>query len=188
MIQFETKPENRRLFIALEVPGEWKEVICSRQKRFPFGRWTRREQIHLTLRFLGDVCEDKIPELEAYCREIKHPSGPVPFSAEEIGVFPNQRRATSLHIRLAPDESLLKLKKELDGGLRRILGMEAEESYIPHITIMRMHHPASAAELEQLFEWGRGLELPRVNAGMLTLFHSHFTDRLNYTPLANAML
>lgn len=187
-MQFQTKPGMMRLFIALEVPDEWKDAICRNQVRFSFGRWTPREQIHLTVRFLGDVSSGKTEELVNCFRVAKRFAGSVPFIFDGIGMFPNQKNARSMHIRLAPAETMLSLKRNLDDDLQKISGIPSENRFIPHITIMRMRHGLSKPDCEHLAEWGLNLKLPETKANRLTLFRSYFENRLIHEPLADIIL
>ena len=83
-----------RLFIALPVPAAVKEELRRLQVelrgRLPNGpaRWTRPEQIHLTLKFLGDVSADRVTEIEKAVRTACAAFAPMPLRAERIGFFP----------------------------------------------------------------------------------------------------
>jgi 2'-5' RNA ligase len=65
-----------RTFIAVEIPEEIKEEILEIQKQLPElkVKFTEREKLHITLKFLGEINEDKIEEVKKRLREIKYKS------------------------------------------------------------------------------------------------------------------
>lgn len=187
MSHFGSKPKLIRLFIALDIPDEWKDEVCRKQIEFPGGSWITPDKIHLTVRFLGNTSIGNSVLLKDYCSVGERFTGPIPLVSEGIGFFPNQHRVRSLHIRVKLNEPLQALKKELDQDLRQILGVIPEEYFVPHITVMRMHRPVSEPELEQLHEWGKTLELPDTRSTTLTLYHSYYESRMIHAPLARVV-
>ena len=91
------KSEMFRLFIALPVPDAIKAEleILQRQLREQLPRdcmrWTRPEQIHLTLKFLGYVSSDKLEDLSGAVAEACRAFAPLHLRAERIGFFPQIR-------------------------------------------------------------------------------------------------
>ena len=87
-----------RAFIAIDLPPAVKtaleDVAATLAGRVPQGaaRWVRPEQMHLTLRFLGDTPADRLPALYAALDALA--AGRVPFTLHltEVGCFPNTRR------------------------------------------------------------------------------------------------
>ena len=88
-----------RLFIALAVPPEVREEIGRAQGRLqrhsPPGaiRWTRPDQFHVTLKFLGDVPAEQVAALEKSVGPICAAFPPLPLSARGMGFFPSDTPA-----------------------------------------------------------------------------------------------
>jgi RNA 2',3'-cyclic 3'-phosphodiesterase len=84
-----------RLFVAISPPDEVKEEIEKVQremrKELPgnFMRWTKREQFHLTLKFLGNVAEARVAELSEALREACQPFKALRLRAQGVGIFPD---------------------------------------------------------------------------------------------------
>jgi 2'-5' RNA ligase len=86
-----------RLFLAISLPDSVKDEIekAQRQLRVAFPgklvRWTKREQFHLTLKFLGNVRESRVSGLISALRETCMPLSELQLRAEGIGFFPDAR-------------------------------------------------------------------------------------------------
>src|SRR5205809_984446 len=91
-------PETFRLFIAISVPDKVKDEIEKAQnelrRALPGGsvRWTKREQFHLTLKFLGNVEAPRVEELTESLRRGLEGFAALRLKAEQIGFFPDARR------------------------------------------------------------------------------------------------
>jgi 2'-5' RNA ligase len=92
-----TRPEHLRLFVSIEVPDSVKDEIETAQqelrRRLPQTQasWTRREQFHLTLVFLGNVDAQRVPELTQALNSAIQAFPPLQLRAEQLGFFPNAR-------------------------------------------------------------------------------------------------
>lgn len=124
-----------RCFIALELNEEFKNEIKKiqellRKKNLFNGKFTEIENLHLTLKFLGEIEDDKVEEVKKKLGEIKLES----FIAEagEIGVFSeNFIKIIWIHLKGAE-----KLQKEIDKKLKSLF--EPEARFMSHITIVRV--------------------------------------------------
>src|ERR1035441_6027074 len=92
-----TDIERFRLFIAVTIPEEVKAKIAEAQAELRRAlpersvRWTKREQFHLTLRFLGNVDALRVEALEETLRAACRGFSPLPVRAPGAGVFPAPR-------------------------------------------------------------------------------------------------
>lgn len=102
-----------RLFVAIVLPENIKEEIEKARKRFRAAspgnaiRWTRREQFHLTLKFLGNVAESRAAALTEALREVGRRFAAMNLRAERIGFFPNARRPRVLWVGVNDDKGVL---------------------------------------------------------------------------------
>jgi len=126
-----------RLFIAVDLPAELRPVIARLCQGIGGARWTRPEQVHITLRFLGDTAEDRLAALRAGLREVCTPRFEIALRG--TGVFPPpsaRKPARVLWLGLEPPESLRALKDTVDG----VLGPDpetAKRGFSPHLTLAR---------------------------------------------------
>lgn len=137
-----------RVFVAVFPPPELREEVLARARHLSLRgrvRWSRPENVHLTLKFLGNVREEVLTGLCAALKEVckRH----VAFDAglAGFGAFPSARRAQILWagIGVGSDE-LRSLATDLDAALAP-LGFEREKRpYTPHLTLGRARgQPAS---------------------------------------------
>jgi 2'-5' RNA ligase len=135
----------RRLFITLDVPAAVRDALtalCSDD--LDGARWTKPEQLHCTLRFLGDTPEEQIPEIEAALAALDTPP-PLDLRLDGLTAFPSRRRPRVLVARIPPDDDLLALQQRIENAMQR-LGFEAESRrFRPHITVARLKRADAGA-------------------------------------------
>jgi 2'-5' RNA ligase len=131
--------KKHRCFIAFNLPKEFiteikrlQELI--REKKFFTGKFTEPENIHLTMKFLGEIDEKKIPEVKKKLESIKMKRFDMRLG--ELGIF-SKRMIRILWIKLEGAD-VLKLQKEIDMALEGMF--EEEERFMSHITIARIKH------------------------------------------------
>ena len=124
-----------RCFISIDMPQEIEHEVKKIQKKLPEfkGKLTEFENLHLTLKFLGDgITEEKIEEIKKRLRDIEMEKFEV--SIDEIGVFTEEHiKIIWLHL---DSDNLLKLQKEIDDRLQDLFG--PEERFMSHVTIARV--------------------------------------------------
>ncbi len=121
-----------RTFIAIDIPEEIKKEIVKVQEQLPEfkGKLTERENLHLTLKFLGEVDEKKAEEIKLRLREIK--SKKIESEIDSIGIF-SEEFIKIIWLHMANCE---KLQKEIDNGLKELF--EKEKRFMGHLTIARV--------------------------------------------------
>lgn len=131
-----TPPTRLRLFFAC-----WPSAALQQQlhrlgrelQRQVGGRPTRRDNIHLTLAFLGDVAPDRLPVLQQLAGEIVAPVFALPL--QRLGCWPDGGVGW-----LAPDEvpeGLLQLVQQLNEALQQAGFRTEKRRYRPHVTLLR---------------------------------------------------
>lgn len=136
-----------RCFIALEMPREAINYIRELQKQIEkknlfTGKFTEAENLHLTLKFLGEIGEEKIKEVKERLKEVKMQS----FEAclGDIGVF-SSKYSSYVRVIWLKLENCDKLQKQIDEKLKEIF--QPEERFMSHITIARVKHVSNRKEL-----------------------------------------
>ncbi len=121
-----------RCFISIEIPDKIKKQIIQIQNKLPSfkGKITESENLHLTLKFLGEVNEDKINEIRKKLSEIKFKKFEV--ETDSMGVFSeNFIRIIWLHLA-----GCNKFQEEIDESLLGLFKKEAR--FMSHLTIARV--------------------------------------------------
>lgn len=151
------KRDTIRAFIALELPQEIKQAIAdyvTPLRALDKGvSWTKAENVHLTLKFLGDTPKQQIEKVAAALREICASFAPIAAEIAGAGVFPNEHRPRVLWIGMKESSGkLAELAQRIESECRR-LGFEKEErAFTPHLTIGRVKEGKAANVVKALRE------------------------------------
>jgi len=133
-----------RLFLAIDLSEEAKQSI-ERVKEGLKGikgvKPVDKENIHLTLKFLGEVSNNKAEEIVKALSQVKFK--PFSISISKTGVFPNENRIQVLWIDAMPAEPLIELKKQIDAALPRF---KDDHPFKNHITFARIKYIANDAD------------------------------------------
>ncbi len=186
-----------RAFIAIDFPDsihmKLDEVIqMLRVKNAGTVRWVPAQNIHLTLKFLGDISP---ANLEMLCKilaaEASHHD---PFSVQVggIGAFPSVRRPRVVWVGVQSDAALDALQHGVESEIRRLGYAPEERPFSPHLTLGRVGHNASPDQVRllsnMLVEMNVG-NLGTVAVNKVTVFRSDLNpDGAVYTPLFSSSL
>jgi len=135
-------PGMLRAFVAVEMPGPVRkalEDVQSSLKQLKIrARWVRAENIHLTLKFLGNIPAGHVPSISDVLRVVAQAHGRFSLSAAGVGVFPDTRRPKVIWVGLTgrPD-ALTPLQQDLDERLAALGFPRAEKPFRAHLTIGR---------------------------------------------------
>jgi 2'-5' RNA ligase len=137
-------PGMLRAFVAVEMPGPMRkalEEVQSSLKQLKIrARWVRPENIHLTLKFLGNIPAGHVPSIGDVLRVVARAHGRFSLAAAGVGVFPDIRRPKVIWVGLTgrPD-ALTPLQQDLDGRLAALGFPRAEKPFRGHLTIGRFN-------------------------------------------------
>ncbi|MFO7559344.1 MAG: RNA 2',3'-cyclic phosphodiesterase [Desulfobacterales bacterium] len=132
-----------RAFIAFKlpdrIPGFIREIQKKLKQRGIKLKWVLPENVHLTLKFLGDIPCDRIDSIETAIKVSAEGMRPISLLAGSIGVFPNASRPRVVWIGIDGEIGILAgFQKKLDENLAH-LGFQAEtRTYKGHLTIGRV--------------------------------------------------
>ncbi|SIR52823.1 2'-5' RNA ligase [Haladaptatus litoreus] len=144
-----------RLFVSIDLPDSLAEGVAGVQDRFRDAEglsFTDPRQAHLTLKFLGDVDEDRIPAIEKTLESAVESDvnfGPFSATVGGLGVFPSLDYISVVWLGVEKGGEEMRLLHDAVESRVYELGFEPEEDdFVPHITIARMQH-AGGKELVQ---------------------------------------
>ena len=136
--------EQIRSFIAVELPGELKQALARLQEKLKSAgsvpvKWVAPENIHLTLKFLGDINPGITGKITLELEKAARDTHPFDIQVSGLGVFPDMNRVQVIWIGLAGElEKLGRLQKHIEANLIP-LGFPAERRpFTPHLTIARV--------------------------------------------------
>lgn len=157
-----------RLFVAIRPPPSVREQLLDLMEGAPGARWQDDEQLHLTLRFIGEVDARVADDVVAALGTIRHP--PFEIALEGIGQFGSRGRVNALWAGVRPHDQLAHLHRKVDQAMVRA-GLEPERrAYLPHITLARFGR--DAGPLERYLASHAGLSSPAFAVEHFVLFES----------------
>jgi len=187
----ESSIERLRLFVAIPVPDAVREkMICVQNELQPLAphgavRWTKPEQFHLTLRFLGNVASGRVADLQNSIRAACAGVPALPLRALGVGFFPSARAPRVVWIGVNDDDHhLLGLQRKIEGAVKPFTMEAGTEHFAGHLTLGRFKRSrgleirnlaSRAKEMEQLTfgEWtAETVELVRSELSKIGTTHS----------------
>jgi RNA 2',3'-cyclic 3'-phosphodiesterase len=148
-----------RVFIALEIPADIQQELGDLQKllRSVDARitWTAPVNIHLTLKFLGEISDKSLDDVIESCKHAVHRVSPFALALEGVGVFPNRRQPRVLWVGLKGEVTRLTGLASLLNDALAVKGFAPDSKPLrPHLTLGRIK---SAERIDEVLSLGRNL-------------------------------
>jgi RNA 2',3'-cyclic 3'-phosphodiesterase len=144
-----------RAFIAVEIPAEiqhniYKQTASVRKGLETLVRWVPVENMHLTLKFLGDVSPSNV---EFLMQMLRNEAANIPcfnIQLTGLGSFPNLKRPRVIYIGIQAPAALDMLQREIESASRR-LGYESEERpFSAHLTLGRVKQNVTSSDQQTI--------------------------------------
>ena len=157
-----------RIFVALDIPEEVRAALGALVARLrPVSRavrWTRIEGVHLTLKFIGEVQQEKVEAIEASLAKIRFPH-PIEIKFRGVGFFPNERRPSVFWAGVKVGEELSALASAVETSLQPLGIAREQRAFSPHLTLARfksidgsgLNHLREAITAVGTLEFGAGI-------------------------------
>lgn len=147
-------------------------------------RWARSEGYHVTLRFLGNVASEELPELGERLTDAVQSTAPFALSLGAPHLFPKGRRARVVALALAPEEPLMELAARVEQAVVAS-GFDPEaRGFRAHLTLGRIRNRRVPA-----LEGAAAPTAPCWNVSEVVLYRSDLArDGARYTPLTRCPL
>jgi 2'-5' RNA ligase len=137
-----------RIFVALDIPAEVRtrltEYMEGARALAPDARWARVEGLHVTLKFVGEISDARVPEMKNALASVKAAPFAVRFGG--VGFFPNARGARVFWAGVEGGDELSRLASAVDAALAKLGIAREEKPFHPHLTLAR----AGARPLREL--------------------------------------
>lgn len=158
-----------RLFVALELPEPVRQRLADLGHGVPGARWTPTDNMHLTLRFIGEVEEEVGDDIDDALDSVRASGFDLAF--DRVDSFGSKERARSIWAGIIANPALNHLQGKIESTLVRA-GLPPEgRKFVPHVTLARLRsaHPAHLADY--LSDHGR-IDIEPVKVCAFTLFSS----------------
>ena len=155
-----------RAFIAIELPGTVRRGLWEIGRSLQSGpsrsiKWVPESNMHLTLKFLGDVPVSQVPEISSTMQNTARSIRPLTLHVTGLGTFPGQSRPRVIWAGLGGDtETLVLLATAIDAALSGLGYPRETRPFTPHLTLARVRPEAPAAETRSLGDAIQSARLP----------------------------
>jgi 2'-5' RNA ligase len=165
-----------RTFAAIDLDPEIKrslqDLILKLKRTGADVRWVGSQGMHLTLKFLGEVGEDRVPAIEGVLRGAAGASSSFPLVLQGTGTFPGGKSPRIIWAGFKEEPALIALQMAVEDGLEREGFPREERAFHPHLTFGRVKSPSGIREALLELEKYRGALFGEMTARRLTLFES----------------
>jgi len=125
-----------RLFVALPLPEDLQDRLAALAEPLPGVRWLPPENLHVTLRFIGDVEGHQAREIDAELARVEMPA--FPAAMRGIECHGNGGKARMLWVGIESDGALATLQGRVEAALRRAGFPSEGRKFRPHVTLARI--------------------------------------------------
>jgi 2'-5' RNA ligase len=145
-----------RVFIAVEIPSSIRQAIHDQTEslRAALGRdlvrWVPAENMHLTLKFIGDVSPASVDTLAQMLTAETETCAPFSLTVGGLGSFPTPRRARVIWIGIHAPAVLTSLQRGLESAAARFGYEEEARPFSPHLTLGRVRQPIGASDQQKV--------------------------------------
>jgi len=142
-----------RLFIAVEPSKEVKDYLYNLENnlksKLPASvRWVSKKNLHLTLKFLGEISESKLEKLKETLSEIQFK--PFELSLEKLGYFGTSKEIYTLWLKVIPELELTRLAQLVDS--ETLTFSSSDQKFTSHLTLGRVNKLKNMQEFKSVIE------------------------------------
>ena len=131
-----------RLFVGVPLPAEVRQSLASLCSGVPGARWVDADNMHITLRFIGEADAIQAEDIDAALGDVREPAFGLALGG--VGCFDSGRKVRSVWAGVARSDGLLHLRDKVESAIVRA-GFEPEHrKFRPHVTLARFKNTPSA--------------------------------------------
>jgi 2'-5' RNA ligase len=147
--------------------------------------WVKQGNIHLTLKFLGDIQTNQIESINSTLQNIAESHSPFDISLSGIGVFPNLRRPRVLWIGMTKGaEQSIQLAEDISNSLQTLGFPRERRRFKPHLTLARIRRRMDLRNASSKFNQYDNLDIPILKVDHFAFIRSQLHPQGSiYTPL-----
>ncbi len=178
-----------RCFIAINLDDSLRKEIDKYIGELKAGnrdvRWVPPENLHITLKFLGETPEDSVKEISEKLSSVAAHHKPLRIKLHGVGVFPDRKRPRVIWIDLLDAEGLLKIKEQVEKVIITLGFNEENRSFSPHLTIGRIRELKDRGRLLKDVETLKDKDFGNIDVKKISLMRSDLKPTgAQYTALA----
>lgn len=130
-----------RVFIAINLPDDLKEDLLNFRDKWPDlpVRWARKDNLHITLTFLGYLSDEEILEVLRITKEVVQKHKSFSINLKRVCYGPPNKPPRMIWVEGEKSEEMIDLKKDLENSLMNSIGFDRESKFMLHITLGRIN-------------------------------------------------
>jgi 2'-5' RNA ligase len=169
-----------RVFIAIDIGEEIRAALSNLQQQFQSKvdikrsdvKWVQPKNIHLTLKFLGEIKDEKVVEVCNITKDVTDRHKSFELDVESVGCF-GGRSARVVWVGVGQgSDDLLRLQEDLDRQLASGGWPPETRKFTGHLTLCRVRNPKAGIKLAQTSEAFRDFRLGTMSADSVTVYQS----------------
>lgn len=171
-----------RAFIAIDLPQPIQEAIEKQTSRLRQAagdglvRWIPPQNIHLTLKFLGNIAASHMDFLKQLLHQTADSHQPFDVQIGGIGSFPNSKLPRVLWAGVHAPADLASLQKNIEAGAAR-LGYEKEaRPFSPHLTLGRVRQGIDSRDLQKISAALNGIQIGNIGSARVDAVHLYKSE------------
>jgi len=186
-----------RCFIAIDLDKQTRNALGDLQKQLAAKvdvkkgdvKWVEPENIHLTLKFMGELDEAKLPEISGIAEQVAAAHNKFTLDIETVGSF-GGRSAKVVWVGAGKGaEELIALQKDLDDQLETAGYLKEDREFSAHLTLCRVRNPKAGVKLADACQAFGDYKVGSISADALCVYQSQLTPAgPNYTLLGDFKL
>jgi len=162
-----------RLFAALAIPDDIADHLAGRQSGVPGARWRPTEALHITLRFFGDIPENRAEDLASELSRVISP--PLTLTLNGVGAFGEGVNIEAIWAGVDVNPALAALAGRCEAAGRRAGLKPDTRVYKPHVTLAYLRRP-DPARVAGWIQANSLLKSPAFPVGSFGLYSSRQTS------------
>jgi 2'-5' RNA ligase len=168
-----------RLFTGLPatpaIQALWADRLARLRRSGPPASWVAPDNLHITLKFLGETGPHRLDEVRAALRSAAASCVPVTLPFEGVGFFPHERKPRVLILRYRRDPAVVTLFDAVEEGLQPLGFPRERRRFEVHLTLARLRRPWPPAEAEKTARDLAAIPWPAFPAEAMILYESTLT-------------
>ncbi|MEQ8350158.1 MAG: RNA 2',3'-cyclic phosphodiesterase [Leptospiraceae bacterium] len=162
----------QRTFIALTIPDHVIQRLGGLQTGLPDVRWTPPDQMHITLKFLGEVSDDSLEDLSSLLEEMRFTAPGIRIAG--LGYFAQRKSPPVLWAGLEPEDPIQEIHRVIESSTGKLGFAKEKRNYRPHITLGRLRR-SNPRRLQEYLELHHLFNTEDFFCQELVLFTSRLT-------------
>ena len=167
-----------RAFLAVDLDEDLKpkihRLISEFKKTDTKIKYVELENLHLTLKFFGDIDVEGIELLKDAIKKVVSEFKPFKIHIKSCGAFPNKNRIRVIWVGIEDDTLLKDLHNKLDKEFTK-LGFDKDKKFSTHLTIGRMKKPINKQQAKEVIEQHSDIEIGEMEVTQISLKKSTLT-------------